>query len=150
MTLKKCIAVWAYTDYIWLGIYLSSYSNHFKTRKSEHATAPFSRFAPEISYSWLDFLWRKMSCAILVHFDLNLRQLWTYSLLFNTSHGILIREKWDFPQILLFQPGLWVKVCCVYYCTLVLNLFFLLEGNDDVIVTSTEGCCVVYFNLVFE
>ena len=54
------------------------------------------------------------------------------------------------PQILLFQPGLWVKVCCVYYCTLVLKIFFLLESNDDVIVTSTEGCCVLYFNLVFE
>ena len=44
--------------------------------------------------------------------------IFKYSLLFNTCHGILIREKWDFPQILLFQPGLRVKVCCVYYCTL--------------------------------
>ena len=64
--------------------------------------------------------------------------------------GSLLERNGISPQILLFQPGLWVKVCCVYYCTLVLNLFFLLESNDDVIVTSTEGCCVLYFNLVFE
>ena len=64
--------------------------------------------------------------------------------------GSLLERNGISPQILLFQPGLWVKVCCVYYCTLVLNLFFLLQSNDDVIVTSTEGCCVLYFNLVFE
>ena len=31
---------------------------------------------------------------------------WPYSFLFNTSHGNLIREIGNFPQILLFQPGL--------------------------------------------
>ena len=64
--------------------------------------------------------------------------------------GSLLERNRISPKIFLFQPGLWVKVCCVYYCTLVLNLFFLFESNDDVIVTSTEGCCVLYFNLVLE
>ena len=73
-----------------------------------------------------------------------------YSVLFNTSHGVLIREILNFPQnpfipawslrkslpCLLLHPGL--------------NLFLLLESNDNVIVTSTEGCCVLYFNLFFE
>ena len=54
------------------------------------------------------------------------------------------------PKSFLFQPGLQVKVCHVCYCNLVLNLSLLLQSNDDVIVTPTEGCCVLYSNLVFE
>ena len=43
-----------------------------------------------------------------------------YSLLFNTSYGVKFIS---------------VKVCQIYYCNLVLNLF-LLQSNDDIIVTS--------------
>ena len=43
--------------------------------------------------------------------------------------GSLLERNGISPQILLFQPGLWVKVCLVYYCTLVWNLFFLLEST---------------------
>ena len=66
------------------------------------------------------------------------RRLITLSSLIQVT-GSLLKRFGISPQILLFQPGLWVKVCFVYYCTLVWNLFFLLESIDDVIVTSTEG-----------
>ena len=56
----------------------------------------------------------------------------------------------EFPQVLLIQPGLRMKVCHVY-CNLALNLFFLLTSKQLWCnVTSTEGCCVLYSNLVFE
>ena len=87
-----------------------------------------------------------------IQFQLLIRLLeYTYSFIFNTSHGILIREiVGNFPRnpfipawslsksllCLLLHPGL--------------KPFLILESNDDVIVTSTEGCCVLYFNLVFE
>ena len=50
--------------------------------------------------------------------------------------GFLLRRYGISPKILSFQPGLGVKVWHVYNCNLVLNLFFLLESNDDVIVIS--------------
>ena len=37
--------------------------------------------------------------------------------------GSLLERYGISPQILLFQPCLWVKVCHVYYCNLVFNLF---------------------------
>ena len=64
--------------------------------------------------------------------------------------GFLFKRYWISLQILLFQPGLWVKVWHVYYYILVLKISLLLESNDDVIVTYTEGCCVLYSSLVFE
>ena len=64
--------------------------------------------------------------------------------------GSLLKRFGISTQILLFQPGLEVKVCHVCYCNLVLNLSFLFQSNDDVIVTSTEICCVLYSNLVFD
>ena len=53
--------------------------------------------------------------------------------------GSLLKRFGISPKILLFQPGLEVKVCHVCYCNLVLNLSLLLQSNVDVIVTSTEG-----------
>jgi len=42
------------------------------------------------------------------------------------------------------------KVCHVYYCTLVLNLPFLLQSYNDVIVTSIKSWCVLYYSLVLH
>ena len=50
-------------------------------------------------YCSKDFLWIKKQKKWLSFMLLNVVSWdgYIYSLLFNTSHGILIREKWDFP-----------------------------------------------------
>ena len=74
-----------------------------------------------------------------------------YSLLFNTSHGILIEEIWNCPQNPSIQAwSLSKSLSCLLLQPGPKPFLLLQSSDDDVIVTSTDGCCVLYSNLVFE
>ena len=85
-------------------------------------------------------------CATLMRFDhtgSKFQTLWisskvrekTYSLLFNTSHGILIKEKWNFPLNLFIPAWSWGKS---------LPCLLLQPGLKPFFVTSKQCWCHCY------